>query len=249
MPKRTIKETLVLILRLMLTFLKIGAFTFGGGYAMISLVEKDVVEKKKWLTEKEMLDLLAIAESTPGVIALNTATYVGQKVAGFFGALAASICVMLPSIVVIVLISGIIQQFGDNQYVRWAFLGIRAAVAALIFNAVLKMFKQVEKNVFSYILMAIALVLAALSVFNVIALDVVFILLGAAAVGLIYGIFRRKKQNPPTAAETHASPAEEGAPPRQESSSPAETDEPQGKDPSSEKSEKNDSCDNQEEIR
>ena len=185
MPKRTIKETLVLILRLMLTFLKIGAFTFGGGYAMISLVEKDVVEKKKWLTEKEMLDLLAIAESTPGVIALNTATYVGQKVAGFFGALAASICVMLPSIVVIVLISGIIQQFGDNRYVRWAFLGIRAAVAALIFNAVLKMFKQVEKNVFSYILMAIALVLAALSVFNVIALDVVFILLGA---GLLMGV-------------------------------------------------------------
>lgn len=245
MPKRTIKETLVLILRLMLTFLKIGAFTFGGGYAMIALVEKDVVEKKKWLTEKEMLDLLAIAESTPGVIALNTATYVGQKVAGFFGALAASICVMLPSIVIIVLISGIIQQFGDNRYVRWAFLGIRAAVAALIFNAVLKMFKQVEKNVFSYILMAIALVLAALSVFNVIALDVVFILLGAAAVGLIYGIFRRKKQNPPTAADTPASSAS----PRQESSSPARSGEPQEKDQPSEKSEKDDSCDNQEETR
>lgn len=245
MPKRTIKETLVLILRLMLTFLKIGAFTFGGGYAMIALVEKDVVEKKKWLTEKEMIDLLAIAESTPGVIALNTATYVGQKVAGFFGALAASICVMLPSIVIIVLISGIIQQFGDNRYVRWAFLGIRAAVAALIFNAVLKMFKQVEKNVFSYILMAIALVLAALSVFNVIALDVVFILLGAAAVGLIYGIFRRGKQNHRTAADTPASSAS----PRQESSSPARSDEPQEKDQSSEKSEKDDSCDNQEEIR
>lgn len=245
MPKRTIKETLVLILRLMLTFLKIGAFTFGGGYAMIALVEKDVVEKKKWLTEKEMLDLLAIAESTPGVIALNTATYVGQKVAGFFGALAASICVMLPSIVVIVLISGIIQQFGDNRYVRWAFLGIRAAVAALIFNAVLKMFKQVEKNVFSYILMAIALVLASLSVFNVIALDVVFILLGAAAVGLIYGIFRRGKQNHRTAADTPASSAS----PRQESSSPARSGEPQEKDQSSEKSEKDDSCDNQEETR
>lgn len=245
MPKRTIKETLVLILRLMLTFLKIGAFTFGGGYAMIALVEKDVVEKKKWLTEKEMIDLLAIAESTPGVIALNTATYVGQKVAGFFGALAASICVMLPSIVIIVLISGIIQQFGDNRYVRWAFLGIRAAVAALIFNAVLKMFKQVEKNVFSYILMAIALVLAALSVFNVIALDVVFILLGAAAVGLIYGIFRRKKQNHRTAADTPASSAS----PRQESSSPARSDEPQEKDQSSEKSEKDDSSDHQEETR
>lgn len=245
MPKRTIKETLVLILRLMLTFLKIGAFTFGGGYAMIALVEKDVVEKKKWLTEKEMIDLLAIAESTPGVIALNTATYVGQKVAGFFGALAASICVMLPSIVIIVLISGIIQQFGDNRYVRWAFLGIRAAVAALIFNAVLKMFKQVEKNVFSYILMAIALVLAALSVFNVIALDVVFILLGAAAVGLIYGIFRRGKQNHRTAADTPASSAS----PRQESSSPAETGEPQEKDQSSEKSEKDDSSDHQEETR
>lgn len=245
MPKRTIKETLVLILRLMLTFLKIGAFTFGGGYAMIALVEKDVVEKKKWLTEKEMIDLLAIAESTPGVIALNTATYVGQKVAGFFGALAASICVMLPSIVIIVLISGIIQQFGDNRYVRWAFLGIRAAVAALIFNAVLKMFKQVEKNLFSYILMAIALVLAALSVFNVIALDVVFILLGAAAVGLIYGIFRRGKQNHRTAADTPASSAS----PRQESSSPAETGEPQEKDQSSEKSEKDDSSNHQEETR
>ena len=142
-----VKERLKKILELFLCFLKIGAFTFGGGYAMVSLVQRDMVEKKKWLTDREMVDVIAIAESTPGVIALNTATYVGAKIAGFWGSLFASIGAMLPSVIIILAIYPVIQLFGENQYVKWAFLGIRACVAALILNATYKISKMNEKGI------------------------------------------------------------------------------------------------------
>ncbi len=181
------------LLHLMLTFLKIGAFTFGGGYAMIALIEKDVVEKYKWLTPKEMLDVIAIAESTPGVIALNSATFVGAKVAGFWGALIASISVLTPAVILISCISTVIQEFGDNQYVQWAFLGIRASVTALILSAVFKLGKNVKRTLFSAILMTISFVLALLSTLEVIDLDVVFILIGSGVIGGVYGYLCRKK--------------------------------------------------------
>ena len=130
--KISLKEKLKRALNLFLTFFRIGAFTFGGGYAMVGLIHREMVEKKKWIDDQEMLDVIAIAESTPGVIALNTATYVGAKVAGVLGAFVASIAVMLPSVIIISLISLAIEEFGSNKYVKWAFLGIRSAVAALI---------------------------------------------------------------------------------------------------------------------
>lgn len=179
---------------LTLTFLKIGAFTFGGGYAMISLIEKDVVEKKKWLSGSEMLDIVAIAESTPGVIALNSATFVGAKVCGFWGALLASIAVLLPAMIIISLITPILDTFGSNQYVKWAFYGIRSAVAALVLNAVFKLSKQMAKSLFSYIVFGVSLVLALLSGFDVIKLDIVFIILASAVAGVVYGYIVRKKR-------------------------------------------------------
>lgn len=190
--KIPVKERLMRVLWLALTFLKIGAFTFGGGYAMISLIEKDVVDKRKWLSGEEMLDIIAIAEATPGAIALNTATYVGAKVAGFWGAMVASVCVLLPAVVIIIAISTVLDLFKDNQYIKWAFLGIRACVCALILNAVWKFFKAIKKSVYSYVIMGVAFVVAALSAFEVIDFDVVFIILIAAVFGIVYNYFVRK---------------------------------------------------------
>ena len=190
--KISMKDLLKRTLNLFLTFFKIGAFTFGGGYAMVGLIHKEMVEKKKWISDEEMLDIIAIAESTPGVIALNTATYVGAKVAGVLGAFFASIAVMLPSVIIITAISFAIEEFGNNKYVKWAFLGIRSAVAALILNAAIKLSKHNEKKLVCYIVMGVALVLAVLSTFEIIALDMVFIILGAALFGIIWGIITRK---------------------------------------------------------
>lgn len=190
--KISMKDLLKRTLNLFLTFFKIGAFTFGGGYAMVGLIHKEMVEKKKWINDEEMLDIIAIAESTPGVIALNTATYVGAKVAGVLGAFVASIAVMLPSVIIITAISFAIEEFGNNKYVKWAFLGIRSAVAALILNAAIKLSKHNEKKLVCYIVMGVALVLAVLSTFEIIALDMVFIILGAALFGIIWGIITRK---------------------------------------------------------
>ena len=173
------------IIDLILIFLKIGAFTFGGGLAMIPLIEREVVTKKGWITSAEMLDIIAIAESTPGVIALNAATYVGAKVKGFWGSLAASISVMLPSIIIIVLISPFIVKFRENHIVAHALIGIRAAVVVLVLNAVIKLFNSTAKNLFSYCIIGLSIILATLASFNVIKLDVVLILLATAAIGII----------------------------------------------------------------
>lgn len=183
------------IFQLILIFLKIGAFTFGGGIAMIPLIEREVVTKRKWITEKEMLDIIAIAESTPGVIALNTATYVGAKVKGFAGSLAASISVMLPSIIIIILISPFIIKYRDNMIVSYALIGIRASVIVLILNAIIKLFHANSKTLFSYIIIIISLILSTLSAFQVIKLDIVFILIATAIIGIIRGhILRRNKE-------------------------------------------------------
>lgn len=187
------KADIKTILTLFATFFKIGLFTFGGGYAMIALIEREVVEKKRWLTAKEMVDLIAIAESTPGVIALNSATFVGAKISGFWGSLAASIAVMIPSIIIISAISTVIEKFGANKYVHWAFLGIRSAVAALILNAVFKVYKSIDKSLVAYIVMGVSFALAVLSIFNIIPLDIVFIIIASALFGILWGYFRRRK--------------------------------------------------------
>ena len=131
-------------LDLFLTFMKIGAFTFGGGYAMIPLIQKEVCENKKWLNEKDITDIVAISESTPGPIAINAATFVGYKTTGFVGACLATLGVVLPSFLIISLISLILTQFQSIKAVRYAFMGIRAAVLALILKALWMMFRSVQ---------------------------------------------------------------------------------------------------------
>ena len=122
-------------LDLFLTFMKIGAFTFGGGYAMIPLIQKEVCDNKKWLKEQDIAEIVAISESTPGPIAINAATFVGQRVSGFPGACAATLGVVLPSFLIISVISLILNEFQSIKAVQYAFMGIRAAVLALILKA------------------------------------------------------------------------------------------------------------------
>lgn len=169
---------------LFLSFFKIGAFTFGGGYAMIPIIEKEAIEKQHWITDSDMLDIIAIAESTPGVLAVNTATFVGYKVRRFWGSLVATLGVVLPAFVVISILSYCIAQVRDNLWVAAAFEGIRAAVVVLILNAVFKLAKGCEKNWFSYALMAVAFLLVAL-----LNLPVIPVILGAALLGILYALF------------------------------------------------------------
>ena len=172
---------------LFLCFFKIGAFTFGGGYAMIPIIQKEIGEKRGLISDEELLDIVAIAESTPGPIAINAATFVGSKVAGFFGAFCATLGVVLPSFIIISLLSLVLEAVNDLKAVKYAFFGIRAAVLALIVKALWSMYKQCPKHIVSYIVAAGSFVAAAL--FNV---PVIYVILGCALFGLIASFIARR---------------------------------------------------------
>lgn len=163
-----------------LTFLKIGAFTFGGGYAMIPLIQKETVEKRGWISDDDILEIVAIAESTPGPIAVNSATFVGFKVCGFWGAFFATLGVVIPSFAIITLIAFVLREFQHMKLVQHAFFGIRAGVLALILKALWSMYRQCPKSKTSYGIMAAAFLLAAFLKINVL-----LVLIGCAAAGLL----------------------------------------------------------------
>ena len=142
-----------ILLDLFLTFAKVGLFTFGGGYAMIALIENACVERKAWITHDEMMDVTVIAESTPGPIAINCATYVGYKQKGFAGALVATLGMVLPSFLVIFLISMFLDNFLDIRWVAHAFQGIRIAVGILILDAAIRMIRKMHKRIVPRIIM------------------------------------------------------------------------------------------------
>lgn len=135
-----------ILLDLFVTFGKIGLFTFGGGYAMIAVIEDNCVERRKWITHDEMMDLTVIAESTPGPIAINCATYTGYKTAGFWGALVATLGMALPSFIVICMISMFLDHFLEIAVVANAFKGIKIAVSILILNAAVNMIRKMRKT-------------------------------------------------------------------------------------------------------
>jgi len=168
---------------LFLTSLKIGLFTFGGGYAMIPLIQKETVEKHHWISNDDILDIVAIAESTPGPIAINSATFVGYKIAGLAGALISTFAMILPSFVIILSISYVLREFENNIYVQYAFNGIRACVLALILKALLTMYRQVPKQIFFCLLMVYALIATAF-----LKLNVLIVIISCAVAGLIYSI-------------------------------------------------------------
>ncbi len=184
-------------LKLFLTMLKIGLFTFGGGYAMIALLENEFVTKRKWIEKDEFLDMVAIAESTPGPIAINAATYIGYKILGFLGSLTATVAVCIPSFVIIYAISLFFDTFLSLTLVEYAFKGIQVCVIYLILSAGLKMLKQMKKNAFNIlILSAVILCMVTFSVFSV-NFSTIFFILISGCVGLfvyVLGLLRGKKE-------------------------------------------------------
>ena len=171
-------------LDLFLTFLKIGAFTFGGGYAMIPLIQRETVDNHGWITNEDVLEIVAIAESTPGPVAINSATFVGHKIGGFFGAASATAGVILPSFVIIYMISFVLRQFEELKAVQYAFAGIRAGVLALIIQALVSMYRQYPKDQAAYLIMAGAFAAVALFGVNVLLVIVCCALAGFLSAGL-----------------------------------------------------------------
>ena len=178
---------------LFLTFLKIGAFTFGGGYAMIALLENEFVERKKWIEKDDFLNMVAIAESTPGPVAINSATYIGYKIAGLFGAVAATVAVCIPSFTVIFCISLFFDQFLSLTWVSRAFRGIQVCVIYLISFAGLKMLKSNAFNAF--ILLSVIVAMLACTVFAVSFSSVYYILICGTAGLAIFFLKKLRKGN------------------------------------------------------
>ena len=180
-----------ILLDLFLTFAKVGLFTFGGGYAMISLIESSCVEKKGWFTHDEMMNVTVIAESTPGPIAINCATFVGYKQKGLIGAIAATIGMVLPSFCIIFLISMFLDNFLEIAWIAHAFMGIKIAVGILILDAAIKMIRKMQKKPIPLTIMACAFL--AMLLIDIFALHVssITLMLIAAVISLAIFLTRR----------------------------------------------------------
>ena len=180
-----------ILLDLFRTFAKIGLFTFGGGYAMISLIENSCVEKKGWITHDEMMNVTVIAESTPGPIAINCATFVGYKQKGLIGAIAATIGMVLPSFSIIFLISMFLDNFLEIAWIAHAFMGVKIAVGILILDAAIKMIRKMQKKPIPLTIMACAFL--AMLLIDIFALHVssITLMLIAAVISLAIFLTRR----------------------------------------------------------
>ncbi|MBR7164351.1 MAG: chromate transporter [Clostridia bacterium] len=169
-----------LLWELFIAFARIGAFTFGGGYAMLPMFQKELVEKKKWETEEALMDYYAIAQCTPGVIAVNTATLVGYKQKGTIGGIVATLGVVFPSFVIITIIAAILTNFADLPVVQNAFIGIRACVCALILDAVIKLGKKAIRDIPTVMIAVVVFVITCF--FNI---SPIILVLIAALAGLL----------------------------------------------------------------
>ena len=182
-------------LSLFLTMLKIGLFTFGGGYAMIALFENEFVEKKKWLEKDEFLDVVAIAESTPGPIAINAATYIGYKNAGIIGSIIATLGICIPSFIIIYAISLFFDAFLSLTLVAYAFKGIQICVVYLILTAGLKMLAHMKKNAFNIIIISITLIcMVVFSLFAVKFSTIFYIMISGACGVVVYLLGKIRKE-------------------------------------------------------
>ena len=173
------------LFELFLAFARIGGLTFGGGYAMLPMLQREAVEKKGWVTEEELMDYYAVGQCIPGVIAVNTAVFIGTKAKGLAGAIAASLGVISPSIVIIVAIAAFIQSFSELPIVQNAFAGIRVGVCVLILSAVLKLFKKAIIDKFTLGLFAVVFLL---SIFTAIS-PIIFVIVAAVAGIIVHAFF------------------------------------------------------------
>ena len=169
-------------------FMRIGAFTFGGGYAMLPLIQKEIVDKKHWATEEEIMDYYAVAQCTPGIIMVNTATFIGFYEKGILGAIIATLGVVTPSIIIILLIASVLTTYSSRAMVQHALAGIRVAVCVLVLNAVVKLWKSGIKDTFGILLFAV--VLAAITFTSV---STVLVVIIAALLGVIVCALRRRE--------------------------------------------------------
>jgi len=183
------ENKLKLMLQLFSAFFKIGFFTFGGGYAMIPLIEKEVISKG-WVKEEDIIDIFAVAQSVPGAIAINSSTFIGYKVGGVMGAVAATAGVVIPSFITITVIAAFFTRFQDHPVVQAAFSGIGAAVVGLILMAAIKIVKASVKDGLTALLTAIAVIL-------VIGIDIhaIFVIIGGAFIGLMVYLFSPSRIN------------------------------------------------------
>ncbi len=177
-----------MLFKMFMTFFKIGAFTFGGGYAMLPMIQKEVVEKNQWVETEEFMDIIAIAEVTPGPVAVNTSSYVGFKIAGFKGAIMCTLGTVLPSFLIILFIAMFFGHYKDNSTIEKMFLGIRPAVVALILSAVYKLRIGIEFTL-PVIIVAISTVVIIL-LFDI---SPIFIILGSAFGAIAYGKYKESK--------------------------------------------------------
>lgn len=175
----------VSILDLFLTFMKIGAFSFGGGYAMLPILSKELVEKKGWTDDKELTDYYAIGQCTPGVIAVNVSTFIGNKLRGFFGGIIATLGMVFIPTVLLLVIAIFLTRFADNPYVKDALSGISACVCVLIVNAVIKMWKNSVVDFATFCLFLVSLGLCLATWFLPFSLSPVILVLGGAIAGII----------------------------------------------------------------
>ena len=201
--KLSAKEKFISALRLFATFFKIGLFSFGGGYAMFTMIEREVVEKHKYLTHDELMDVFAIAESTPGAVAINVATFVGTRVAGIFGGIFTTFGLMLPSIVIIMALSYIIDLVRDNKWVEYLFKGIRAGVLVLIAKAVLSFFRSMRKDWFDFVLLIASFLIAFLT-----EVSVIYIIIGTIVICILALVIKNAIDKKKNKADDNAETAE-----------------------------------------
>lgn len=171
------------------TFFKIGIFTFGGGYAMISLIEYEMVERHGWINSEDIVDMIAIAEATPGVIAVNTATFVGYKIGGgLLGSIAATIGVVMPSLLIISVIATFFESFQKLLWVGYAFQGIRAGIIVLVLGAAVKLGRKGEYN-----WLTVSILIAAFSLAVFTDLNVIFLIIGGGVIGILRQLYLNKR--------------------------------------------------------
>lgn len=167
--------------KMFLSFFKIGAFTFGGGYAMIPIIEEEVVNKQGWITKEEFMDMLVVSQSFPGAMSVNCSIFIGYKIAGVFGGVIALLGVALPSFLIILFVAAFFMQFRNNYYVNLVFKGISAAVPILVLTGVISLSKGIEKNIRNGIMIIIALIV--LIIFKI---NPVIVIIAAAIYGVIF---------------------------------------------------------------
>lgn len=172
-------------------FFKIGLFSFGGGYAMLTLIENEIVEKRGWLTKSELTDVFIVAESTPGAIAINIATFIGTKRLGVFGGIVTTLGVVLPSFLIILGLSYVIALVNDNKWISYLFKGIRVGVLVLIIKAVGTFFKDMKKNVFCFALMFAAFFISLFTNISLIYIILGAIVVSSLAIALVY--YRKRR--------------------------------------------------------